>query len=124
MCQCFMANPEFYKLQPSTSCTSLEKNIKKNTLWKDQLSEAELEQRRKEMMNNAVWRDEQRKSRVEQYKIEAAKEDEMERKKSRKADFFNPLKVSSQSTVEDRIKRNIHNIQRTKADLDKNFAKR
>ncbi|PIK47520.1 putative pre-mRNA-splicing factor CWC25-like isoform X1 [Apostichopus japonicus] len=76
------------------------------------------------MMNNAVWRDEQRKSRVEQYKIEAAKEDEMERKKSRKADFFNPLKVSSQSTVEDRIKRNIHNIQRTKADLDKNFAKR
>lgn len=35
-----------------------------------------------------------------------------------------PMKLPENSSVEDRIHRNIYNIQRTKAALDKNFAKR
>ena len=34
------------------------------------------------------------------------------------------MKLPTDSSVEDRIKSNIHNIQRTKAALDKNFAKK
>jgi len=39
--------------------------------------------------------------------------------------FYRPLvmKHASQSSVEDRIKRNVYNIQRTHAALDTNFAR-
>jgi len=39
--------------------------------------------------------------------------------------LFRPMMAqhASESSVEDRIKRNIYSIQRTPADLDKNFAR-
>jgi len=40
--------------------------------------------------------------------------------------MYRPMMVqhASESSVEDRIKRNIYNIQRTSSQLDKNFARR
>ncbi|XP_071941914.1 pre-mRNA-splicing factor CWC25 homolog [Antedon mediterranea] len=83
----------------------------------------ELERRRAEMMDNAKSRDVDRKNRVQQYRDEDRSEREAERNKSSKAGFIEPMKLSA-SSVEDRIKRNIYNIQRTSVALDKNFAKR
>lgn len=92
------------------------------------LSEEEMAIKRQEMMENAQWRDEQRDKNVKQYnRDEAKEEDELRKRQSQtSSSFVNSLMIkhASQSSVEERIKRNVYNIQRTNADLDKNFAKR
>lgn len=80
--------------------------------------------KRAEMMDNAKSRDEQRKERVMQYTAEEMAEKEEELKKTKDAKFLKKLKLPTDSSVEARIKSNIHNIQRTRAALDKNFAKK
>ncbi|XP_071101104.1 pre-mRNA-splicing factor CWC25 homolog [Haliotis cracherodii] len=89
------------------------------------LTDEERQRRLQEMMDNARWRDEQRKSNVQRYQEEDRKEEAEQKKKGSSADFINPLMAqhASSSTVEDRLKRNKYNIQRTKAALDKNFTK-
>ncbi|XP_033100121.1 pre-mRNA-splicing factor CWC25 homolog [Anneissia japonica] len=87
------------------------------------MDDKELERRRAEMMENAKSRDKDRRSRVQRYRDEDRAEKEAETNKSRNAEFIEPMKLSATS-VEDRIKRNIYNIQRTSVALDKNFAKR
>ncbi|XP_041467016.1 pre-mRNA-splicing factor CWC25 homolog [Lytechinus variegatus] len=84
----------------------------------------ELERRRAEMMDNAKWRDEQRKDRVSRYNAEERAETEMEKKKTKDAKFLETMRLPSNSSVEDQIKRNVFSIQRTNAALDKNFARR
>lgn len=84
----------------------------------------ELERRRAEMMENAKWRDEQRKDRVSRYNAEEHAEAEQEKRKTKDAKFLDPIRVPTNSSVEDRIKRNVFSIQRTSAALDKNFARR
>jgi hypothetical protein len=92
------------------------------------LSEEEMAIKRQEMMENAQWRDEQRDKNVKQYnRDEAKEEDELRKRQSQtSSSFVNSLMIkhANQSSVEERIKRNVYNIQRTNADLDKNFAKR
>nr|XP_061792513.1 pre-mRNA-splicing factor CWC25 homolog [Nerophis lumbriciformis] len=91
------------------------------------LSAEELEQKRKAMMDQAKLRDEDRENNVRRYK----KQDEQEKlreqnsKRDHHAGFIHDMKLESAATssLEDRVKRNIHSIQRTPASLD-NFMKR
>ncbi|XP_077427131.1 pre-mRNA-splicing factor CWC25 homolog [Vanacampus margaritifer] len=91
------------------------------------LSAKELEQRRKEMMDQAKKRDEDREDNVRRYRKqdEQEKQQEQKSKHERHAGFIHDMKLESAATssLEDRVKRNIHSIQRTPASLD-NFMKR
>ncbi|XP_067869647.1 pre-mRNA-splicing factor CWC25 homolog isoform X2 [Heterodontus francisci] len=90
------------------------------------LSAEELERRRLEMMENAKWNDKVRQSNIRQYKEEEEMEQELERKDTREGKFLHKLKLQSAATssLEDRVKRNIHSIQRTPAALEKNFMRK
>uniref|UniRef100_A0A8C4TFL5 CWC25 spliceosome associated protein homolog n=1 Tax=Erpetoichthys calabaricus TaxID=27687 RepID=A0A8C4TFL5_ERPCA len=90
------------------------------------LSAEDLEQKRKEMMEFASWRDKERVSNIERYKRQDEKEREVEKKDTRDGKFIHEMKLESASTssLEDRVKRNIHSIQRTPVALEKSFMKR
>ncbi|XP_078453965.1 pre-mRNA-splicing factor CWC25 homolog isoform X2 [Lampetra fluviatilis] len=90
------------------------------------LSAEELEKRREEMMQNAKWRDEQRVANVNRYRQEDEHERQRERSDKRDGRFLHAMKLESaaSSSVEDRVKRKVHSIQRTAAALDKNFMRR
>lgn len=89
------------------------------------LSAEELEQRRLEMMEDARQREKDRESNVRRYKQEEENEEKKEhhRKDSK---FLHQMKLDSaaSSSLEDRVKRNIHGIQRTPSALEKNFMRR
>ncbi|XP_070623162.1 pre-mRNA-splicing factor CWC25 homolog [Erythrolamprus reginae] len=90
------------------------------------LSAEELEKRRKEMMENAKWREEERKNNVYKHRKEEEREQALEKLCQSNGKFIHNLKLesASTSTLEDRVKRNIHSIQRTPAALEKNFMHR
>uniref|UniRef100_H2ZX31 CWC25 spliceosome associated protein homolog n=1 Tax=Latimeria chalumnae TaxID=7897 RepID=H2ZX31_LATCH len=90
------------------------------------LTAQELEQRRREMMENAKWREEERVANIQRYKKEEEKERDVEKRDTRDGKFIHNLKLQSaaSSSLEDRVKRNIHSIQRTTAALEKSFMKR
>ncbi|XP_072525136.1 pre-mRNA-splicing factor CWC25 homolog isoform X2 [Salminus brasiliensis] len=97
------------------------------TNYSKRLSAEELEKKRKEMMGFAREREEERESNVKRYK----RQDEQEKartdaKHDHHASFIHNMKLESAATssVEDRVKRNIHSIQRTSASLEKNFMRR
>lgn len=97
------------------------------TNYSNRLSAEELERKRKEMMGFARDREEERESNVKSYK----RQDEQEKaredtKHGHHASFIHNMKLESADTssVEDRVKRNIHSIQRTSASLEKNFMRR
>ncbi|XP_062844183.1 pre-mRNA-splicing factor CWC25 homolog isoform X2 [Trichomycterus rosablanca] len=96
--------------------------------YSKRLSADELEKRRKEMLGFAQEREEERASNVKRYKQqdEQEKERESANKHRSQASFIHDMKLKSASTssVEDRVKRNIHSIQRTSASLEKNFMRR
>ncbi|XP_007545251.1 pre-mRNA-splicing factor CWC25 homolog [Poecilia formosa] len=91
------------------------------------LSAEELERKRREMMDQAKQREEDRENNVKRYKRqdEQDKQREQNAKHDRHAGFIHNMKLESaaSSSLEDRVKRNIHSIQRTPASLD-NFMKR
>ncbi|XP_063815771.1 pre-mRNA-splicing factor CWC25 homolog [Pseudophryne corroboree] len=89
------------------------------------LSAEELELRRLEMMENARKRELERESNVRRYKKEEENEQKNDQQK-KDSKFIHHMKLESAacSSVEDRVKRNIHGIQRTASALDKNFMKR
>ncbi|CAC5388425.1 unnamed protein product [Mytilus coruscus] len=89
------------------------------------LTEEEKKKKLEEMMDNAKWREDNRTMNVKRY-TEEEKREKQERSKSHESGFLNSMMSShaEQSSVEDRIKRNRYNLQRTKADLDKNFLKK
>ncbi|NP_001120044.1 pre-mRNA-splicing factor CWC25 homolog [Xenopus tropicalis] len=89
------------------------------------LSAEELERRRQEMMEDAQQREKEREWNVRRYKQEEEKEEEKGKQK-KESKFIHQIKLESaaSSSVEDRVKRNIHGIQRTTAALEKNFMKR
>uniref|UniRef100_H3D9G2 CWC25 spliceosome associated protein homolog n=1 Tax=Tetraodon nigroviridis TaxID=99883 RepID=H3D9G2_TETNG len=91
------------------------------------LSAEEMELKRKEMMDQAKQREEDRENNVKRYKRQDEQEKQRERnaKYDRHAGFIHNMKLESaeSSSLEDRVKRNIHSIQRTPASLD-NFMKR
>ncbi|CAB1344949.1 unnamed protein product [Coregonus sp. 'balchen'] len=94
------------------------------------LSAEELEKKRREMMDFAKQRDEERENNIRSYKRQDELEKEREKEKGgkhdRNAGFIHNMKLESASTssLEDRVKRNIHSIQRTPASLEKNFMRR
>ncbi|XP_039224675.1 pre-mRNA-splicing factor CWC25 homolog isoform X1 [Crotalus tigris] len=90
------------------------------------LSAEELEKRRKEMMENAKWREEERKNNVNKHRKEEEREQALEKLCQSNGKFIHNIKLESASTssLEDRVKRNIHSIQRTPAALEKNFMHR
>ncbi|GAB1296755.1 Pre-mRNA-splicing factor CWC25 homolog [Apodemus speciosus] len=90
------------------------------------LSAEELERKRQEMMENAKWREEERLSTLKRHAKEDEREHRLERLDSRPGKFIHRLKLESASTssLEDRVKRNIHSLQRTSAALEKNFMRR
>ncbi|XP_054851561.1 pre-mRNA-splicing factor CWC25 homolog isoform X1 [Eublepharis macularius] len=90
------------------------------------LSAEELEQKRQEMMANAKWREEERANNVKKHRKEEAREKELEKLDRRDGKFIHHIKLESASTssLEERVKRNIHSIQRTPAALEKNFMRR
>ncbi|XP_060903940.1 pre-mRNA-splicing factor CWC25 homolog [Labrus mixtus] len=91
------------------------------------LSAEELERKRREMMDQAKQREEDRENNVKKYKRQDEQEKQREQnvKHERHAGFIHNMKLESaaSSSLEDRVKRNIHSIQRTPASLD-NFMKR
>ncbi|XP_068026694.1 pre-mRNA-splicing factor CWC25 homolog isoform X2 [Melanerpes formicivorus] len=90
------------------------------------ISPEELERKRQEMMANAKWREEERANNLRKHQKQEELERELEKLDSRDGKFFNRLKLesASSSTLEDRVKRNIHSLQRTPAALEKNFMQR
>uniref|UniRef100_UPI00398F1B75 pre-mRNA-splicing factor CWC25 homolog isoform X2 n=1 Tax=Pristiophorus japonicus TaxID=55135 RepID=UPI00398F1B75 len=90
------------------------------------LSADELERRRVEMMENAKWNDKTRQTHIRRYKEEEEMERELERKDTGEGKFLHKMKLQSTATssLEDRVKRNIHSIQRTPAALEKNFMRK
>ncbi|KAI4903156.1 hypothetical protein NFI96_020454 [Prochilodus magdalenae] len=98
-----------------------------NSNYSKRLSAEELEKKRKEMLGFAREREEERESNIKRYK----RQDELEKnrddvKHGHHASFIHNMKLESAATssVEDRVKRNIHSIQRTSASLEKNFMRR
>ncbi|NXF14026.1 CWC25 factor, partial [Smithornis capensis] len=90
------------------------------------ISPEELERKRQEMMENAKWREEERANNLRRHRQEEELERELEKLDSRDGKFFQRLKLESASTssLEERVKRNIHSLQRTPAALEKNFMQR
>ncbi|XP_063281439.1 pre-mRNA-splicing factor CWC25 homolog [Pelobates fuscus] len=89
------------------------------------LSAEELERRRLEMMEDAKKREVERECNVRRYKQEEQKEQEKDQQR-KESKFLHNMKLESAATssLEDRVKRNIHAIQRTSVALEKNFMKR
>ncbi|NXH85614.1 CWC25 factor, partial [Edolisoma coerulescens] len=90
------------------------------------ISPEELERKRQEMMENAKWREEERANNLRKHRKEEELERELQKLDARDGKFFHRLKLesASTSTLEDRVKRNIHSLQRTPAALEKNFMQR
>ncbi|KAM6940983.1 pre-mRNA-splicing factor CWC25 homolog [Lycodopsis pacificus] len=115
------------KVEPKASSQQGERYQRRRHPVSKKLSSDELERKRREMMDEAKQRDEDRENNVKRYKKqdEQEKQQELNVKHDRYAGFIHNMKLDSaaSSTVEDRVKRNIHSIQRTAASLD-NFMKR
>ncbi|KAM6174526.1 pre-mRNA-splicing factor CWC25 homolog [Erethizon dorsatum] len=90
------------------------------------LSAEELERKRQEMLENARWREEERLNILKRHAREDERERRLEQLDSRDGKFIHRMKLESASTssLEDRVKRNIHSLQRTSAALEKNFMRR
>ncbi|KAL4648400.1 hypothetical protein GN956_G7234 [Arapaima gigas] len=86
----------------------------------------ELDRKRQEMMSYAQQRDEERASNVHRYRRQEEQEKRRDGRHSRDATFIHDMKLDSatSSSLEDRVKRNIHSLQRTPAALEKNFMRR
>ncbi|CAM4596273.1 hypothetical protein PO909_030393 [Leuciscus waleckii] len=97
------------------------------TNYSKRLSAEELEKKRREMMDFAHEREIERENNVQRYKRQEDQEKARDSaKQDRHAGFIHDMKLESAATssLEDRVKRNIHSIQRTPAALEKNFMRR
>lgn len=90
------------------------------------LSAEELERKRQEMLENARWREEERLNTLRRHAREDERERRLEQLDSRDGQFIHRMKLESAATssLEDRVKRNIHSLQRTSAALERNFMRR
>ncbi|CAI9611809.1 unnamed protein product [Staurois parvus] len=89
------------------------------------MSAEELERRRLEMMQDAKHRESERENAVRRYKQEDERDEKSDHGR-KDGKFIHDMKLASaaSSSVEDRVKRNIHGIQRTASALEKNFMRR
>ncbi|XP_030000460.1 pre-mRNA-splicing factor CWC25 homolog isoform X1 [Sphaeramia orbicularis] len=115
------------KVQPRAPSPPKERYQRQRNHVSKKLSAEELERKRREMMDDAKQREEDRENNIKRYKRqdERDKQQEQNAKQERRAGFIHNMKLESaaSSSLEDRVKRNIHSIQRTPASLD-NFMKR
>lgn len=91
------------------------------------MSEEEKRLKLEKMSENAKWRDGVRNKNVSKCKHDDRKEEEEERGGSRSAassEIFNSMMRDGNSSIEDRIKRNVKNIQKKDSSYDSNFARR
>ncbi|KAM9363185.1 pre-mRNA-splicing factor CWC25 homolog [Symphorus nematophorus] len=115
------------RVEPRAASPQKERYQRQRHHVSKKLSAEELERKRREMMDQAKQREEDRENNVKRYKRqdEQEKQREQNAKHDRHAGFIHNMKLESaaSSSLEDRVKRNIHSIQRTPASLD-NFMKR
>lgn len=115
------------KVEPRASSPQKERYQRQRHHVSKKLSAEELERKRQEMMSQAKQREEDRENNVKRYKRQDEQEKQREQnvKHDRHAGFIHNMKLESAATssLEDRVKRNIHSIQRTTATMD-NFMKR
>ncbi|XP_069023971.1 pre-mRNA-splicing factor CWC25 homolog [Embiotoca jacksoni] len=115
------------KAEPRAGSPQRERHQRQKNNVSKKLSVDELERKRREMMDEAKQREEDRENNVRRYKRQEEQEKQREQnvKQERHAGFIHDMKLESaaSSSLEDRVKRNIHSIQRTPASLD-NFMKR
>ncbi|KFO34908.1 pre-mRNA-splicing factor CWC25 homolog [Fukomys damarensis] len=90
------------------------------------LSAEELERKRQEMLENARWREEERLNTLQRQAREDERERRLEQQDSRHGHFIHRMKLESAATssLEDRVKRNVHSLQRTSAALERSFMRR
>ncbi|OWF35887.1 pre-mRNA-splicing factor CWC25 homolog [Mizuhopecten yessoensis] len=90
------------------------------------LTSEEKKRKVEEMMSNATWREDKRKQNVSRYREEEEQEALRHKQDTKDDKFINTMMSShaEKSSVADRIKRNKYNIQRTKADMNKDFLKK
>jgi hypothetical protein len=94
------------------------------------LSEEEKQKRLAEMQDNAKWREDVRNKNLKTYKREDRHDEDLQESNNSKhyqkeaTHNFNNLMRDAYSSTEDRIKRNIKNIQRNSSALDSNFARK
>ncbi|XP_067310504.1 pre-mRNA-splicing factor CWC25 homolog [Pseudorasbora parva] len=112
---------------PSPQRSTSRRQRPQYTNYSKRLSAEELEKKRREMMDFALEREIERESNVQRYKQQEEQEKARDcAKQDRHAGFIHEMKLESAATssLEDRVKRNIHSIQRTPAALEKNFMRR
>lgn len=90
------------------------------------LSDAEKALKLQQMTENAKWRNEIRNKNVKKYRDDDKKEELDDRNKNdpEASEVFNSMMRGAYSSAEDRIKRNVKNIQRNENAYDRNFARK
>ncbi|CAB1444902.1 unnamed protein product [Pleuronectes platessa] len=115
------------KLEPKAPSPQTKSYRRQTNHVSKKLSAEELERKRLEMMNEAKQRDEDRENNLKRYEKQEEQERQLEKsvKHERHAGFIHDMKLESaaSSSLEDRVRRNIHSIQRTPASMG-NFLKR
>lgn len=115
------------KDKPRAPSPHKERYQRQNNHISRKLSSDEIERKRREMMEQAKQREEERENNVKRYKTQDEKEKlrNQNAKHEQHAGFIHNMKLESaaSSSLEDRVKRNIHSIQRTSASQD-NFLRR
>uniref|UniRef100_A0A8C6SMY7 CWC25 spliceosome associated protein homolog n=1 Tax=Neogobius melanostomus TaxID=47308 RepID=A0A8C6SMY7_9GOBI len=110
------------KDKPKAATLPKERYQRRNNNISKKLSADEMERKRREMMDQAKEREEDRENNVKRYKRQEEKEKHREQNTKRKAyvGFIHNMKLESaaSSSLEDRVKRNIHSIQRTSVSQD------
>ncbi|XP_044274646.1 pre-mRNA-splicing factor CWC25 homolog isoform X2 [Varanus komodoensis] len=119
-------NSKEQKAKAGVRSPSPKKEGYRRQLTSRKLSAEELERKRQEMMDNAKWREAERMNNVNRHRREEERERAQEKLSHCDGKFIHHIKLESASTssLEDRVKRNIHSIQRTAAALEKNFMQR
>lgn len=103
----------------------------KNNDYKNQsgstkkMSEEERQRKLREMTENAKWRNETRDKNIKKYKKDDLKDDEETKNiKGEPTEMFHSMMRDAYVSAEDRIKRNMRNIQRNTSEYEKNFARK
>lgn len=103
---------------------SIQKNIS------SKLTDEEKQRRLLEMQENAKWRNDVRSNNIKKYRTDAKHEEKLEEENKDKksqteaSSYFNNMMRDAYSSTEDRIKRNIKNVQRNQSSFEKNFARK
>lgn len=123
----FCSNKSDRRDKPRAPTPPKERYQRHNNHISKKLSAEEMERKRREMMDQAKLREEDRENNVKRYKRQDEKEKHREQnaKREKHAGFIHNMKLESaaSSSLEDRVKRNIHSLQRTSASQD-NFMRR